>query len=326
MRRRRLVLALAAVAGGVALPSRAQKAGRNYRVAALMGGGGLSVQPFLRVLSERLATHGFVEGRNLRIEARGAAGMFHQDREAVRELLAGKPDAIFAATGPGAQAAQAATNKVPIVFTWVDDPVALGLVNAYARPGGNATGATSRVGELLVKRLELARELVPGAKRIAAVGYVQGAEYAAMAARLRKAAASLGLELIETPAGGEYAAAVGRAAKAGAEAVLLLASIALQPVSGERIIQHANQIRVPVVYADAAAAESGGLISFGTDLAEDMRRGADMLARVLRGDSPATLAVDQAARFELVVNLKTARAMGLTVPQSVLVRADRVIE
>ncbi len=326
MKRRRMVLALAAMAGSVALPSRAQKAGRNYRVGALLGGGGLSIEPFRRVLSERLATHGFVEGRNLRIEARGAAGLFHEDRNTVRELLAAKPDALFAATGHSAQAAQAATKEVPIVFTWVDDPIALGLVKAYARPGGNATGATSRVGELLVKRLELARELVPGAKRIAVLGVVEGADYAAMAARLRKAAASLGLELIETPSGGDWAGALGRAAKNGAEAVLLLAIVALQPVSGERIIRHANQIRVPVVYADAAAAESGGLLSYGTDLAEDMRRGADMLARVLRGDSPATLAVDQAARFELVVNLKTAREMGLTVPQQILLRADRVIE
>jgi putative ABC transport system substrate-binding protein len=134
------------------------------------------------------------------------------------------------------------------------------------------------------------------------------------------------LELIETPTVGEWAAAIERAVRSGAETVLLLQLHAVQPVTGERIIEYANRNRIPVLFADAAAAESGGLLSLGTSLADDVRRAADLLARVLKGAKPAELPVDQAARFELVLNLKTARAIGLTVPQSVLLRADRVIE
>lgn len=325
--RRRFLLATGSLLAAPLV--RAQQPGRNYRVGALFVGAGAATQLYRSALRDRLATHGFVEDHNLKIDARGAAGMFHEDRNVVREMVAAKPDAIFTCKVGPTEAAQAATKSVPIVFVWVDDPVATGLVKSYARPGGNVTGVTNRFGELLVKRLELARELMPRAKRVAVVGgtlAIQGKEFEAIAPALRKAAAQLGVELLEIPARGIWDDVIARAKKAGAEVLLPFAVFSDQLVAGEQVVQLANHLRIPTIFADAEMAERGGLISYGTSLVDDVRRGADQLARVLKGAKPAELPVDQAARFELVVNVKTAKALGITIPQSVLLRADRVIE
>jgi putative ABC transport system substrate-binding protein len=319
--RRRFLIATSALLG--APIARAQQPGRRYRVGAMIGVGGKAMHTYLSVLKERLAAHGFVEGRNLRIDARGATEQFHEDRDAVRELLAAKPDALFTCLSRVTQAALDATKTVPVVFVWVPDPVESGIVKDYARPGGNATGVTTRSAELLVKRLELVRELVPGVKRVAVHGPMRDPS---LLSPFRKAAADLGITLLGSATRLMGAATLDRLIGDGAEAILPLDLYALQPVAATELIRLAAERRIPVIYGDAAAAENGGLISYGTNLVEDMRRGADMLARVLGGAKPAELPVDQAARFEMVVNLKTARALGLKVPQSVLLRADRVIE
>ena len=323
VRRRRFLLA-----GGSLLAAplvHAQQPRRNFRVGALFVGGAAATQLYRAALRDRLATHGFVEGRNLTIDARGAAGQFHEDREVARELLAAKPDAIFTCSTRVTEAAQAATKSVPIIFAWVADPVASGLVKSYARPGGNVTGVTNRFGELLLKRLELVRELIPGAKRVALVTGVAGT-FEVTATASREAAAQLGVELLEIAVLGNWGGAIDRAKKSGADAILPVATFGDQPVSGEVVVQLTNQLRIPTLFADAEMTERGGLMSLGTNLVEDMRRGADLLARVLKGAKPADIPVDQAARFELVVNLKTAKALGITIPQSVSLRTDRVIE
>ena len=189
---------------------------------------------------------------------------------------------------------------------------------------------TNRAGELLVKRLELARELVPGAKRVAVVALGLGPTslYENVSGPMREAAAKLGVEIVQEGAGarGGWIAAIEAALKAGASAILQFHVFALMPVAGSDIVKFADEKRVPVIWIDADAVEAGGLVSYGTNLADDVRRGADMVARVLKGAKPAALPVDQAARFELAVNLRAAKAQGLTIPQSILVRADRVIE
>ncbi len=279
-------------------------------------------------LRERLASHGFVEGRNLHIDARGA-GYFHEDRDTVRAMVAAKADAIFTCSAGATEAALAATKSVPIVFTWVGDPVASGIVKSYAKPGGNVTGVSTRFQELTIKRLELAHELLPRAKRVAVVwftaGYTGSEVFAGIAPDLRRTAAQLGIELLEIEAKG-WDAVFNEVVKAGAEAVLPFAWFGDSPVSGEVVVRHANRLRIPTVFADAEMVDRGGLISWGTNLVDDLRRGADLLARVLKGAKPADLPVDQAARFEMVLNLKTAKAIGLAIPQTVLLRADRVIE
>jgi len=324
--RREFLLASGAL---LAVPlAHAQKPGRNYRIGALLSSGP-GMELYRTALRERLASHGFVEGRNLHIDARGEAGALHADRDTVRAMVAAKADAIFTCSTRATEAALLATKSVPIVFAWVPDPVASGIVKSYAKPGGNATGVTNRFGELLVKRLELARELLPRAKRVAVVEVSASADlFESSVPAVRKAAAQLGIELLEmvkTWRGG-WEPALDDAIKAGAEALVPFAWFADSPVTGDLIVEFANRHRIPVVFADAETVDRGGLISWGTNLVDDVRRGADLLARVLKGAKPADLPVDQAARFEMVVNLRTAKAIGLTVPQTVLLRADRVIE
>lgn len=278
-------------------------------------------------LRERLAGHGYVEGKNLHIDARGAAGQFHEDREVVREMVAAKADAIFTLSVRPTAAAIAATKAVSIVFAQVGDPVIAGIVKSYAKPGGNVTGVSNRFQELTVKRLELARELLPKARRAAVFGNFSQEVTAAMLPALRKAASQLAFDLIESSSAGRgFEGAFNEAIKSGAEVMVPLHTFTDSPVTGEVVVQHVNRQRMPTVFADAETVDRGGLISWGTNLVDDVHRGADMLARVLKGAKPADLPVDQSARFEMVLNLKTAKAIGLTIPQTVLLRADRVIE
>ena len=324
LRRRDLVLASSAL---LAAPfARAQQPGRIYRIGALFAGGAAAMQLYRSALKERLALHGFVEGRNLQIDARGATAIFHEDREAVREMVTAKADAIFTCLDRVTEAAQAATQSVPIVFAWVADPVTTGFVKSYSRPGGNVTGVTNRFGELALKRLELVRELLPKATRAAVIGrHLPDSLYEVVAPHLRRAAAQLSFDLIEFSTV-QWVPGLDRAVKAGAEAVLLFGSFVGQMVSADQVIEYANQHRIPAVFAETETVERGGLISYGTNLVDDIRRAGDLLARVLRGARPADLPIDQAARFELAVNLKAAQTIGLKVPTSIVVRADRVIE
>lgn len=304
---------------------RAQTPGPKYRIGVLLSGGP-GMDRYFVALREQLAKHGFVNGGNLHIDARGSAGTFHEDRDTVREMIAAKADAIFTAATSATLAAVAATKSVPVVFTWVGDPVISGIAKSYAKPGGNATGVSTRFQELAVKRLELARELLPGLKHVAVVGDERVPIIATLSPVLRETATKLGVVVIEASvAMRSWDAAVDEAIKSGAEAVVPLAWFGDSPLAGELLVSHVNRRRIPTIFADAEMVERGGLISWGTNMAEDVRRGVDMLARVLKGAKPAELPVDQASRFELVVNVKTAKAIGLTVPQSVLLRAERVI-
>ena len=304
--------------------------GRPFRIGALFGAGGESMQRYLSAFSERLAVLGFVQGQNLHIDVR-PAGIFSGGiaRDVVPALLKKNPDALFTCLTSIAVAAAQATQSVPIVFAWVQDPVAAGLVKSFAHPGGNVTGVTNRFAELLLKRLELARELVPELKRVALIGYGPAAEatYEPSVQPLRRAAAQFGievLEFVERPWVDLYQ----QATDEGAGAVIPVGIFAPNGdrFSGELVIESAQKRHVPVIFAGVEMVEAGGLISYGTNIIDDLRRGADLLAKVLRGVKPRDIPVDQAARFELAVNLKTAKASGITIPRSILLRADRVIE
>jgi putative ABC transport system substrate-binding protein len=313
--------AILAAAGALA------QTGRSYRIGALFPFPE-TTDRYLPVLRERLAAIGFAEGRNLSIAARDAL----TNPDAGQELVGFKPDAIFAATYAAAQVALAATKSVPIVFSAVADPVALGLVKDYARPGGNVTGVSNRDLELAVKRLELIRELLPSARRIAvAAAHVFGHFEQSFLRLAEGPAKQLGFELLQAEAtgeGGSWSYTLDAAAASGAQAVLILTPFSLvsRPFVVDEAVRAVAKRRLPAVFADAGAVEIGGLLSYATDPLDDMRRGADLLGRILRGEKPGDLPVDQAARFQLSMNLKTARTLGLKIPQSVLVRADRVIE
>lgn len=327
MDRRRFVSWMAGAI--VVSQAHAQQPGRSYVVGALLGGNFEDRARYRSVLRERLATHGFVEGRNLRIEVGAFAGHgVGSGQEAARKLLDMGVNAIFSCFDGITRGALAATDSVPIIFAWVADPVLAGIVGNLARPGGNVTGVTSRASELSLKRFELALALVPGAKRVALIGVDYWPYYAnSVRPLLVKAAARLRVGLIEsTWRSGPVN--IEAAHKAGAQ-------VAVAPfgliVAGFRHtlaawIAKSLELRLPVIYSNYDEVAAGGLMSYGTNLNEDLRRAADMLARVLKGERPGDLSVDQASRFELAVSLKTAKALDLAIPPSILLRADRVIE
>jgi ABC-type uncharacterized transport system substrate-binding protein len=320
MKRREM---LALIASAFAAPlARAQQAGRRHRIGVLLPVD-TAAGNHLPVIRERLAARGFAEGRNLEIDVRYA----RTNPDAAQELLARKPDAILAATDDAVQAAQAATKSTPIVFVWVADPVLSGFVKTYGRPGGNTTGIANRYYELTVKRVELLHELLPGARRVAMTGRLHDPVGKTALRSAQEAAKRLKLELYIPPPRG-WVGMVNDLVTARAQAVCIAANHAIvgDRYSAENAIRALAQARIPAVFAEAETVELGGLMSYETSLHDELRRAADLLARVLRGDKPSDIPVEQAARFELAVNLKTARTLGLKVPQSILLRADRVIE
>lgn len=219
-------------------------------------------------------------------------------------------------------------SKIPVVFTIVGDPVAYGIVTDLARPGGNTTGVASRQHEMTLKRLELLREVLPKARRVVVAAYLKDITYTATESLLRQSAARLGLELVTAELSGPAPdAAVGKAIQAGVDAIFVY-----QPMSfiagldiPEKIVQVAMARRIPVFFAEPDLVARGGLLSYGPDFLDETRRAADLVAKILKGASAGDLPVDQSARFELVVNLRTAKALGIEIPQSVRPRIDRII-
>ncbi len=324
-RRQFLMAASALLASPLA---RAQQPGRQYVVGAIISGGRVDWDLYRAALRERLASHGFVEGRNLRIEDRLG---FHQTGaiNATREFAAMKVDAILACTTSTMTGVKVATKSVPVVFTWVAEPMRMGFVSDLARPGGNVTGVASRDAELIQKRFELALELAPDAKRIAVIRTSVNAVFFSKVLQplLEQAAARTGVGLLELVAM-DREKAIDHAHEAGAKVVLTPLHFIR---TGHRnmvdaFIRRSLELRVALIVVGPEEADAGALISYGSDSFDELQRAADMLAKVLKGAKPGDLPVDQASRFELVVNLKTAKAIGLTIPPSIMLRADRVIE
>ena len=271
---------------------------------------------------------GYVEGRNLTIDFRSAEDKPARLPELARELVRLKPDVVVTmGTMQATVAALKATATIPIVFVHAVDPVRTGLVASLARPGANVTGVTSLNADLGAKRLELITEIVPGVRRVAVLVSPVDPETPSMVGALESAARSrrVHLDLVEIRDPARLGAAVRDAAKAGAGALLVLGSPPLYPFSpslAELTVKH----RLPAVSAWREFAEAGGLASFGTGLQEMSKRAASLVDRILRGAKPAELPVEQPTKFELVVNLKTAKAFGITIPESILQRADEVIK
>jgi putative ABC transport system substrate-binding protein len=279
---------------------------------------------FRRGLSET----GYDVGRNLAIEYRWAEGRY--DRfPAMATDLAGRKVDLIAALGGGtaARAAKAATSTIPIVFFIGDDPVADGLVGSLARPGGNLTGVSLELGELTPKRLELLGELVPRAKVIGLLVNPNNANSQAVIRGGQEAARTKELHLDVLRAGnqGEIDAAFASLAALHPDALVIGDDPFFTQQRGQLVALAARQA-VPAIYPSGEFARAGGLISYAPSFADALRRVGNYAGRILKGAKPADLPVQQPTKFELVVNLKTAKALGLTVPQSILARADEVIE
>jgi ABC-type uncharacterized transport system substrate-binding protein len=232
---------------------------------------------------------------------------------------------MFASTGFTIRALAEATTAIPIVMISMADPVDTGLITSLARPGGNMTGVSGRVEELNEKLLELLKESVPSVSRVAVLGtptavglYRKGMEVAARSLRVR-------LRFLEVASRKELDATFETAAKARAEDLVLL-PLALFALNESRVAGLALQRQLPTIFWRSAFAEAGGLMAYGPDRADMWRRAGALVARILKGARPADLPVEQADRFRLVINLKTAKALGLTIPQSLLVRADEIIQ
>ena len=270
---------------------------------------------------------GYVEGRNLTIDFRSAGDNPARLTDLARELVRLKPDVILSmGTIEATVAAMKATVTIPIVFVHAVDPVRTGLVASLARPGGNVTGVTSLNADLGAKRLELITEIVPGVRRVAVLVSPVDSETPSMVGALKSAARArrVHLDLVEIRGPARLGAAVSDATKTGAGALLVLGSPPLYPLSPS-LAELTARHRLPAVSAWRAFAEAGGLASYGTSLREMSQRAASLVDRILRGAKPVELPVEQPTKFELVVNLKTAKALGITIPQSILLRADEVI-
>jgi putative ABC transport system substrate-binding protein len=282
----------------------------------------------LRAFRQGLKDAGYVEGENVLIEYRGAEGQYDQLPAQAADLVRRRVGVIAAFTPAAAGAAKAATGSIPIVFAVSADPVSLGLVASLARPGGNLTGINFFVGELVAKRLELLRELLPAATRIAVL--VNPTEVTNTAVTLKDvetAASAMGLQIkrLNASTSREIDAAFATFVRERPDALF----VGGDAFFNDRRVQLANMAayhRVPTTYSNRDLAEAGALMSYGTNLADAFRQVGVYTGRILKGERPADLPVVQASKFELVINLQTARMLGLTVPDKLLVAADEVIE
>jgi len=329
MERRKFVAVMAGGLLAAPLGAEAQQAAKVPRIGYLAGS--LAGGPHLpEAFRQGLRDLGYVEGRNVVIEYRDAEGKLERLPALAAELVALKVDVIVAPPTVAALAAKQATRTLPIVFASAADPVTSGLVTSLARPGGNVTGLSALTPELVGKRLELLTQAVPGVSRVAvlwspgAIGerteqdQLKGAEVAARALGVR-------LQFVEArgPADVDRAFSDMTRARAGALAVL---STPMFFNERRRLVDLAAKNRLPAVYPWREGVDAGGLMAYGPNLADMYRRAATYVDKILKGAKPADLPVEQPTKFELVINLKTAKALGLTIPQSVLGRADHVVE
>jgi putative ABC transport system substrate-binding protein len=282
--------------------------------------------PMVASFTEGLKEAGYIEGQNVTIEYRWAEGQ--SDRLATLAAdLALRRVAVIVATGGSAIAAKAATSTIPIVFTVNDDPRKYGLIASLNRPGGNLTGVTWFNAELGPKRFALLRDLVPNAKTVALLLNPNSAETARQPAELQEAARSLGLRIVvlnaATPSEIDTAFATIVQDRIGA---LVVAADAYLQNRREQIVALAARHAVPTMYPERQMAKAGGLVNYGNSLADAYRRAGVYTARVLKGEKPSDLPVDQATKFELVINLKTAKALGLEIAPNLLALAEELIE
>ena len=324
MNRRLLLLALACgVASVVSPPIPAQQQGKVPVVGILMLTAGPN-DPIIETIRRELRSFGYVDGQSIRIEHRGALGQVDRLPQLAQELVELKVDAMIVGGESIARVAKQATTTIPIVMVAFDfDPVAAGLVDSLSRPGGNVTGVFPLTSELVGKNLELLKELVPGVSRMEVLYDAFGTRQLAV---LEAAARTLGvqLQLVEVRSPYDYNAAFKHATKKKADAMMVLASPHFY-VARDQIAKLALQYKLPTIGGGDPLVRAGGLISYGPNLLATFGRTAYFVDRVLKGASPAGIPIEQPTQYFLVVNLKTAKALGITIPQSILQRADEVI-
>lgn len=322
--RRRAVIFLCA-----AVPlARAQGANHIPRIGFLDPAPAKDSQPRVERLRAGLQKLGYTENRHYILEYRSAEGRFDRLPELARELARLPVSVMVVRNTPGTLAAREATGTIPLVMADVGDPVELGLVQSLARPGGNVTGVANATLELLRKRLELLIDALPGSRRIAVLGNSADQNTRYQISEVQSAAQRLRVEaqVFDARAANEVDDALRQIAAWKPEALLTLVHPIYRAIFSPRIIAWAAQQRLPVMHAFREEVEAGGLIAYSADLSDHYERVAGYVVRLLKGAQPATLPVERPTRFELSVNVRTARALGLAFPQSILARADRVVQ
>ena len=337
VRLRRGVLAAILVVGIMAAPlaADAQPAGKPARVGFLTPSPRSSFTRFtsgergvyIEAFRARLRELGWIEGQNLVIESRYAEGAYDRLRPLAAELVNLPVDVIFANSAPAALAAKQATTSIPIVFETLGEPVSAGLVSSLARPEGNLTGISGLGAELSGKRLELLRELIPGLRRVVVLANPTNVMTGPTARETERAAAILRLrtEVVEIRHPGQLESAIAGIGGDGATAVVVVPDPMLLN-NARRVQALLSRHRLPAVHAETGWLEAGALMTFGSSLLDHYRQAATLVDKILRGARVADLPVEQSTTFELVINTKAARALGMTIPTSLLLRANRLIE
>jgi putative ABC transport system substrate-binding protein len=329
--RRRALIATTAGAAAWPLAARAQQPDRVRRVGVLHGGGNaaddLVGQANLAALRQGLQQLGWTEGRNLQIESRWPAGNADDARKYAAELVALAADVIVVGGAANMAPMLQATRSVPIVFANVIDPVGAGLIESLARPGGNVTGFLLFEYSLSMKWLELLKQIAPAATRVAVLRDAALTGGIGQFAVIQSVAPSLGVDVM--PIGLKDPVEIERSAAAFARSSgngLIVTGSALSLVHRDLIIMLAARYKLPAVYFQRSFVTSGGLISYGADGPDQLRRAAGYVDRILRGEKPSDLPVQAPTKYDLTVNIKTAKTLGLSIPPSILARADEVIE
>jgi putative ABC transport system substrate-binding protein len=328
-KRREFIGLLGGAAVGWPLAARAQQPERVRRIGVLIGGvqGDPSVQPRVIAFQQALKDLGWIEGRNLQVEYRWTAGDVERTRAHAAELVALAPDVILAHSTPVTSALQQATRTLPIVFVQVTDPLGTGFVASLSRPAGNVTGFTTFELSMGSKWLDLLKELAPRVDRVALMQNEKSPAWTGQLRAVEAVAPSFGVQIVPAGVNGPIEientiSAFGREPNVG----LIVMPDTLTLIHRKLIVTLAHRLELPAVYPFRYFPESGGLLSYGIDLVDVWRRAATYIDRILKGAKPADLPIQQPTKFELVVNLKTAKTLGLDVPTTLLARADEVIE
>ena len=325
MDRRRFLLT--SLAGAIAMPlaADAQQAARVWRIGVLQVGPNTAALNYTEAVRQGLRDHGYVEGQNIVIEHQ-ISNAAKENTALVADLLDRKIDVLVTWTTPALVAAKKATSTIPIVGI-SGDPVQMGLVESLARPGGNLTGLAILTDELELKNLQLLKEIVPEVRRVAVLWNPDNPVWTHSLKRLKEAAPALGVTLqpLAVRNSRDLGAAFTAAIREKAGALLVFREAIFNPLRYD-IVRFAAAHRLPAAYGGPYFIEVGGLLVYAANFLDMIRRAGHYVDKILKGAKPADLPIEQATKFELVINLKTAKALGLTIPPSVLARADQVIE
>ena len=336
MDRRRFLLTSFAGALAAPLAAEAQQAGKVYRIGYLSPSSPSDPErlasPFgergLAAFQQGLRELGYVEGKNIAIEKRWAEGKFERLPDLAAELVRLKVDIIVSVVTQASLAAKNATRTIPIVMVAPGDPLGSGLVANLARPGGNVTGPSSMYSDLVVKQLEVLKEIVPGLSRVAVLWNPANAAWQAQMLKATDVAATalrLQVQLVEARGPDELEGAFAGMARERASALLVAVDV-IFALHARRIADLAAKRHLPAMYGSSEHVEAGGLISYAPDIPDVFRRAATYVDKILKGAKPSDMPVEQPTKLLLVINVKTAKVLGLTIPPSLLLRADQVIE